>query len=84
MSFKLTEAYAYIFCFHTWPYILKVFTSSSETVDVFIIAVYVFRSLFCKIGPLVYANFNKVFEMFQGLLFCYSLIVKRCAENEVA
>ena len=60
-----------LFCFYPWPYIVNVKTCSRKTA-VFSIAVHVLRNLFWKYAPIC-ANFNHVFEVFQGFFFVFLL-----------
>ena len=71
----------FLFCSYRWPYILNVYTCSRKC-STFSVAIQVFRNLFWKNMPSIWANVNHVFEVSQGLFFV-SLLSTRCAGDEV-
>ena len=73
----------FYFCFYPWLYILNVKIFSIESDDVLSIAAHVFCNLFLKTKPFIWANFDHVCEVFQGLFFANPFIAKSCAGVEV-
>ena len=47
-----TKHHVFLFCVYPWPYILNIWTSSSDCADVFSIAIHMFSNLFSKICSL--------------------------------
>ena len=81
------SAHSYVFfcfCFYPWPYIRNVTLLSKNFVNIFSIAVHVFRILFRKLCSL----FGQILTMClkcSRASFLFSLIIaKRCAGNEVS
>ena len=61
----------FLHCYSPWLYILNAFTQSHDNADLFSNAVHVYVSS-------ISANFDHVFEVFQGIFFL-PVIEKRCA-----
>ena len=61
------------FCFFSWPYMLNAQIFSVGSVNTFSIVVHEFCNFFLKNMRSIWAPFNPVFEMFQGLFFAFLL-----------
>ena len=66
----------FIFCFNPRPHMLNVQRTSTKVFNVLSIAVHIFRIFLLKNMPSIWANFNHVFELFQGFFFTFLLLRK--------
>ena len=74
--------YPYVFCFHSWPYVLNVPLFSSNLINFFSMSVHIFRNLFRNIYPLFWQILITCFRCSRAF-FWILLIAKRGAGDEL-